>query len=326
MQTIKEKVMKAWADETVVEVIPKVGTFQSPGVGEVLFVSEGKTMFAIWSAKNRSRLEYRVDDIANIRFVDEGGMNIKQQLEQAKEGGYPVRVTFFGCEREGLITKNIPDGRQFMMSVQDGQWHTYQSVVSVAPVEPDVEKPDGMRTVCEETLTFLKGQIDWNSEDLGSLGEYIKTEYVYNLIDDLEKALTSNKVRMNWPFLEESTQDGANREMDEEDARTAGEEPDDIAKERWEQDDDITEGEVICHGRTLLFQLMGASDAQMNVAVAAPQMFDALETLEKISTFSRMQTWTVNSDTITVKFNPDGWRIITDAIAKARGEENSNHE
>lgn len=51
---------------------------------------------------------------------------------------------------------------------------------------------------------------------------------------------------------------------------------------------------------------------------AAPDMLDALETLVKISTLSRIQSGTVNADTITTKFNPDGWRIITDAIAKAR--------
>ena len=71
--TIIEKVMKAWLDGKTIEVVPEVGTFQSPGEGEVIEVSPGKTLFTIWSAEQRSRLEYRFDDIADIRFVDEKG-------------------------------------------------------------------------------------------------------------------------------------------------------------------------------------------------------------------------------------------------------------
>lgn len=155
-------------------------------------------------------------------------MNIKQQLEHAEKYEYPVRVTFKGCVRKGSIVKT--EQASFIMSVCSGAWHNFSAVVSVGPLEPGVEKPDGMRTVCKETLAFLKQQINWNKEDMGSFGEYIKTEYVYNLIDDLEKALTSNRVRMNWPFLEESAQDGANREMDEEDAKT---EKPSILEQEW---------------------------------------------------------------------------------------------
>lgn len=72
------------------------------------------------------------------------------------------------------------------------------------------------RTVSKETLDFLRGQIAWNKEKQGERGEYIRTKYVYNLIDDMEKAMSSNKVRMNWPFAEESVQEGANTEMDED--------------------------------------------------------------------------------------------------------------
>lgn len=46
------------------------------------------------------------------------------------------------------------------------------------------------------------------------------------MIDDMQKAMSSNRVRMNWPFAEESVQDGANREMDEEDTKSECDSPD----------------------------------------------------------------------------------------------------
>lgn len=245
------------------------------------------------------------------------------------------------------------------------------------------------RIVCKETLDFLRGQIDWNKHDMGEMGEFIRTKYVYNLIDDMEKAMTSNWVRMNWPFAEESTQDGANIEMDAEDAPDEGDEgleypeydpnsddscvekrrvgnlrwrvgqleayihqlesgmdedsvrdarkksvretdslvdPHDVAEERWEvvnkgkerfiqniyDDLDVTIASVAdsCIGR---------SD-QVDAMVAAPQLLEALEIVERSSILSRIQRGTVSSDTIKCEMNPDEWRILTDAIKKARGE------
>ena len=107
---------------------------------------------------------------------------------------------------------------------------TEEIVEFLTGIADRLKKPGG-RTVCKETLEFLRDQIDWNAD-----GDIIKTEYVYNLLDDMEKAMSSNKVRMNWPFLEESTQDGANREMDEEDVK-AEKPPPDVAKEQWEYQD-----------------------------------------------------------------------------------------
>lgn len=101
MKTIREKVMKAWVDERVIEVRPKVGTYQSPGVGEVLFVSEGKAMFAIWSASRRSRLDYMVDDIADICFVDEDGVNLAD--DGSIMGDFQKERTAAAEEKHGIV-------------------------------------------------------------------------------------------------------------------------------------------------------------------------------------------------------------------------------
>lgn len=128
------------------------------------------------------------------------------------------------------------------------------------------------RTVCKETLDFLRGQIKWNKSDLGEHGEYIKTEYVYNLIDDMEKAMSSNQVRFNWPFVEETTQDGANGEMDESDFL-------DVAKERWKWEGN----ELIGHcGGTIAVSINPGVGDRAKIA-AAPDMLEALEALATIS-------------------------------------------
>ena len=139
------------------------------------------------------------------------------------------------------------------------------------------------RTVCSETLAFLRGQITHNAEE-----DIIRTKYVYNLIDDLEVALSSNKCVFNWPFSEECVQESANDEMDAEDdevdSRSYPEsyfcDDVDVSEQRWHVMDDNDGNPSIysTDGRKLRISFGdGITKEQIDVIAAAPEMLSLLE-------------------------------------------------
>lgn len=69
-ESILEKVKTAWKERRQIKVMPKVCTYQHHATGEVLQI-RGDNLFRIWSEHYRSIMEYRIDDIADIRFLDE---------------------------------------------------------------------------------------------------------------------------------------------------------------------------------------------------------------------------------------------------------------
>lgn len=66
------------------------------------------------------------------------GLTIKDDLSHAFNYGYPVRVTFKGCVRKGLIT--ALSRNSFIMSVCNGARHNDSSVISVERVETSTPK------------------------------------------------------------------------------------------------------------------------------------------------------------------------------------------
>lgn len=95
----------------------------------------------------------------------------------------------------------------------------------------------------------------------------------------------------------------------------------DIAKPQWmsvkHRRDDGDYELVISDGIMIKARQAQATPAEMDLMAAAPGLADALRMVVRESTFSRIQNGTHDSDTITVKFNPDGWRIIMEALNKA---------
>lgn len=97
---------------------------------------------------------------------------------------------------------------------------------------------------------------------------------------------------------------------------------DDVASEVWE----------VIHGEKGHYRLESTWNKRIALSdgipietaktmAAANEMRDALEMVIKRSRLTRVMRNTRQSDTITVEFNPDGWRIITDAVNKADGGE-----
>lgn len=239
------------------------------------------------------------------------GMSIREKARIAWEDTREVVVIgTSGAHYRGRVMDRTEKG--FTLDREMGTCpFSYSGIKNIRFVdEGEEDSTTGTRTVCKETLDFLRGQVKWNADE-----RHIKTKYVYNLIDDLEKALASNKVRMNWPFLEECVQDGANREMDEEDKPS----PPEPEAERWE---------VVCskgHYRieSTLGKRIALSDCiPLETAIAmagAVQMRDALRVVTVKSNFQRITKGGHDADRISVEFNPDQWRVITDALEKAGG-------
>lgn len=95
----------------------------------------------------------------------------------------------------------------------------------------------------------------------------------------------------------------------------------DITKERW----------YVIHGDKCDYRMestkgnyiMLADCIPLEVAkqmAAALELRDALKMVVRRSTLSRVRRGTRDSDTITATFNPDQWRIVTDALKKSAGE------
>lgn len=97
---------------------------------------------------------------------------------------------------------------------------------------------------------------------------------------------------------------------------------DDKVPERWEAQFGIP-GKVNAIRGTdnVLFFPEYATSQQTILAAAAPEMRDALEMVSRKGKFSRITVGGCVADRISVEFNPDGWRIITDALEKADGGE-----
>ena len=102
-----------------------------------------------------------------------------------------------------------------------------------------------------------------------------------------------------------------------------GEEPaaDDVAKQRWVVGEDGRAGTHIydAEGNCIAWVMRDCRFAK--VMAAAPEMLDALKLVERRGVLSRVQRNTRNCDIITATFNPDQWRVVTDALGKAeRGD------
>lgn len=271
-------------------------------------------------------------------------MTIKEQLEDAKEYGYPVRVMFIGCERKGLITKNIADGRQFMMSVQDGKWHTYQSVVSVKPVEPVVETPESgclHRNYCKHhpcdeprlcrhykarvskaeqlELDALKPEKAFiigthrNSFRSGEPAEVLGLSFVTPPGDYPRPCYHIRFADGKEDYT--AVLDVSNYELITE-PECFGETPevmDDIAKQRWEWEEFATHSELYQVGverdECGIATLHMATDEQKSLIEAAPEILHALK---KIQTTSQayMGAYSIPVDTM---------KAVMDAVKKAEG-------
>lgn len=113
-------------------------------------------------------------------------MSIRKKARIAWEDSREVEVRYkSGTVLQGFVRELSAERFEIQYRNESGpSTPEYDCINSIRFVDEGEGATTHTRTVYKETLDFLRGQVAWNAE-----GKRIKTEYVYNLIDDLEKAL-----------------------------------------------------------------------------------------------------------------------------------------
>lgn len=220
-------------------------------------------------------------------------MTIKQQLEHAKKYGYPVRVTLIsGHSEEGTVFALDEDSYGLRDIVC--RWRDYTAIASVEPLEPEVEPGDWFGWQCH---------VAYGCNDRQGTGRYCKDKTCQH--------------RMIWKDIAAKAEESRDPPAHDE------------APEQWhvcKMDNTaqpwITDKRAIFKyagvkecpewGHMLARATSFATDAQMEQMAAAPDMLDALRTIE-------CQADATPGDLVKIQLAHKTWKEILATIKKAEG-------
>lgn len=90
-----------------------------------------------------------------------------------------------------------------------------------------------------------------------------------------------------------------------------------ILDEEWVKEPQASHIEIVCLADIDCPKRAASVSRYVDAVVAVPDTLRALVMVRDRSSFTRFQSGARNADVITVEFNPDQWRVITDALDKA---------